>query len=207
MNGGYDDGYQACPCFWGQQPGSLIRTLIDHIPDLRGVRILDAGCGEGKNAIYLARRGADVHAIDISERAMQNARAAWHDYEIVTWETADIRSVPITGPTYRVVLAYGLLHCFASAADVHATATKLQDLTSPGGYHVICAFNARLQDHLRAHPGFTPILLDHDWYVQLYRDWNMLHCSDKDLHEIHPHNGLPHTHSLTRILASKGPSR
>jgi tellurite methyltransferase len=53
--GGYDDGYRACACFWGQRPGSLVPRLLEHIPDPAGVTVLDAACGEGKNAIYLAR--------------------------------------------------------------------------------------------------------------------------------------------------------
>jgi magnesium-protoporphyrin O-methyltransferase len=42
-------------------------TLLSWLPqDLRGVRILDAGCGTGALSIEAARRGADVLAIDIS---------------------------------------------------------------------------------------------------------------------------------------------
>lgn len=42
-------------------------TLLDWLPaDLRGKRILDAGCGTGALAVAAARRGADVTAIDLS---------------------------------------------------------------------------------------------------------------------------------------------
>ena len=42
-------------------------TLLDWLPgDLRGRRVLDAGCGAGQLAIELARRGADVVAVDLS---------------------------------------------------------------------------------------------------------------------------------------------
>jgi magnesium-protoporphyrin O-methyltransferase len=42
-------------------------TLLSWLPqDLRGVRILDAGCGTGALAIEAARRGADVVAVDLS---------------------------------------------------------------------------------------------------------------------------------------------
>jgi magnesium-protoporphyrin O-methyltransferase len=43
-------------------------------PDLHGVRILDAGCGSGALAIELAKRGADVVAIDISPTLVELAR-------------------------------------------------------------------------------------------------------------------------------------
>ena len=41
--------------------------LLDWLPqDLRGARVLDAGCGAGQLAIELARRGASVLAVDLS---------------------------------------------------------------------------------------------------------------------------------------------
>ncbi|MDQ8158934.1 MAG: magnesium protoporphyrin IX methyltransferase [Gemmatimonadota bacterium] len=50
-------------------------TLLHWInPDLHGVRILDAGCGTGTLAIDLARRGAEVVAIDLSPTLVAHAR-------------------------------------------------------------------------------------------------------------------------------------
>jgi len=50
------------------------RTLLDWLPeDLQGQRILDAGCGTGATAVELARRGADVVAIDLSPKLIELA--------------------------------------------------------------------------------------------------------------------------------------
>lgn len=50
-------------------------TLLDWLPtDLRGQRLLDAGCGTGALAIEAARRGAEVVAIDLSPTLVQLAR-------------------------------------------------------------------------------------------------------------------------------------
>lgn len=50
-------------------------TLLSWLPqDLKGRRILDAGCGTGALACELARRGADVLAIDLSPTLVQLAR-------------------------------------------------------------------------------------------------------------------------------------
>lgn len=49
-------------------------TLLDWLPqDLRGRRLLDAGCGTGALAIEAARRGAEVIAIDLSPTLVQLA--------------------------------------------------------------------------------------------------------------------------------------
>ena len=44
--------------------------------DVRGKRVLDAGCGEGRFARMLAERGANVTAIDLSSRMIEHGRAA-----------------------------------------------------------------------------------------------------------------------------------
>lgn len=50
-------------------------TLLSWVPDdLKGVRILDAGCGTGLLAAELARRGAHVVAIDLSPNLVDIAR-------------------------------------------------------------------------------------------------------------------------------------
>jgi magnesium-protoporphyrin O-methyltransferase len=50
-------------------------TLLDWLPqDLRGARILDAGCGTGAFALEAARRGAQVLAIDLSPSLVEVAR-------------------------------------------------------------------------------------------------------------------------------------
>jgi magnesium-protoporphyrin O-methyltransferase len=51
------------------------QTLLDWLPhDLHGMRILDAGCGTGTLAVDLARRGAQVVAIDLSATLVELAR-------------------------------------------------------------------------------------------------------------------------------------
>ncbi len=50
-------------------------TLLSWLPlDLRGRRILDAGCGTGAMAVALAERGAQVVAVDLSPTLVQIAR-------------------------------------------------------------------------------------------------------------------------------------
>ena len=49
--------------------------LLNALPgDLRGARVLDAGCGPGQMAIELAKRGANVVAVDISPSLIDVAR-------------------------------------------------------------------------------------------------------------------------------------
>ena len=203
-DGGYDAGYEACPCFWGSSPGSLVARLAEIIPSFEGLKILDAGCGEGKNAFFLAGQGATVEAYDISTLAIQHAEDFKRGRQVknVSFHAEDIRNTHLHTATFDVVIAYGLMHCLQNQGEIRSLNKSLQDSTKEGGYLVLCAFNDRFQD-LSAHPGFNPTLLTHAAYLGMFRGWELVEASDKDLHETHPHNNIPHSHSMTRIIARK----
>ncbi len=202
MNGGYDDGYRECPCFWGVEPGSFVRLLCDYIPSFIGLTALDAGCGEGKNAAFLARTGAVVDAFDVSALAIENGRRHWVECTDIKWSVGNVCQIDLPQNHYDVVIGYGLLHCLPSVFEIQDTIDRLQNATRIAGYNVICVFNERRQE-LRAHPDFSPSLLPHTDYLAAYSSWEILKESDSDLTERHPHNNIEHTHSMTRILARK----
>lgn len=51
------------------------RRIVRWLGDLRGLRLLDLGCGAGESAVYFSLLGARVTAIDISPRMIEVARA------------------------------------------------------------------------------------------------------------------------------------
>ena len=203
MDGGYDDGYKQCPCFWGRKPGSLVEKLLTFVPSVEGFSILDAGCGEGKNSAYLGQLGAHVDATDISEYAISNAKREWGDVEGIQWAVADVRQTIIPSAHYDIVIAYGVFHCLNNSAEIENLIAKIKQATKIGGYNVVCTFNDRSQD-LTAHENFRPCLLPHSYFLQQYADWSILDESDTDLTEAHPHNNIEHTHSMTRLIARNG---
>jgi tellurite methyltransferase len=206
VTGGYDRGYESCDCFWGTEPSSLVKALVPHLHEFSGFRVLDAGCGEGKNAAFLSKQGAFVTAVDLSAIAISHAKRDWKTLGGVDWVQADIRTFDVGVQPYDVVIAYGLYHCLGSRAEIAELYSSLSRVTRPGGYHAVCCFNSRKQELDAAHPGFHPCLVEHGFYCGLYDGWEILMQSDADLTEIHPDNNIQHTHSMTRILARKGGS-
>lgn len=206
--GGYDAGYRECPCFWGEQEGSLVRN-VESLTTLVGARALDIGAGEGKNSVFLARKGCFVDAVDVSDLAIQNGQRHWGSVPNIRWEVADadqfLRTAIAEKRRYRLVVAYGLLHCLRDAAQIESTIARMLEVTEDNGLHVVCAFNVRRQELETAHPGFAPTLLPHCKYLEFYSHHQILHASDSDLSEIHPNNLVHHTHSLTRMIVRKIP--
>jgi len=200
--GGYEEGYRTCRCFWGTEPGSFVKLLATELSSCAGLKVLDAGCGEGKNAAYLAGKGAIVDAVDVSDVAIQNGRALWGALPRIQWHVADVSAMTLPLDYYQIVIAYGLLHCTSDRIAWAHLVSALQNTTAPGGYQIICAFNDRHQE-LHAHPDFRPCLLAHIEYLEAYAGWHVVAASDSDLTEQHPHNGIVHTHSMSRILVRK----
>ncbi len=90
----WDDRYRSADHLWSGQPNA---QLVAQTADLAPGTALDAGCGEGADAIWLARHGWTVTAVDVSAVALARAGgyAAAAGDEIarrITWQQADLRS-------------------------------------------------------------------------------------------------------------------
>ena len=144
-----------------------------------------------------------MRAFDVSPLAIRNARIAWGELKNVTWEVADLRTLPLEAIPFDVIVAYGVFHCLSAAEEICSAARRLQQATIAGGYNIVCAFNSRHQDFRHAHPRLRPTLLRHEDYQLIYSDWDLSTASDSDLYESHPDRNIPHVHTVTRLLAQK----
>ncbi|GAP34384.1 Mg-protoporphyrin O-methyltransferase [Piscinibacter sakaiensis] len=87
-------------------------TLLSWLPeDLRGARVLDAGCGTGALALEAARRGADVVAVDLSPTLLRLAeeRLPAEVRPRIRFEAGDMLD-PALGRFDHVVLMDSLIH-------------------------------------------------------------------------------------------------
>ena len=62
----YDAMYGDEEYYWSRRPSETAYLLLRHLPPDRSLRLLDLGCGEGRNAVFFARKGYRVLAVDIS---------------------------------------------------------------------------------------------------------------------------------------------
>lgn len=99
----WDALYADRPTIWSGEPNA---QLVAEASDLSPGTALDVGCGEGADAVWLARRGWDVTAVDISSVALERARvhAASADCEIA-FVHADLVTAPPRPEAYDLVSA------------------------------------------------------------------------------------------------------
>jgi magnesium-protoporphyrin O-methyltransferase len=107
------------------------RTLLSWLPeDLRGARLLDAGCGTGTLTVEAARRGAAVVAIDLSPTLVQHAKETMPadlGKGSVEFHVGDMLADTL-GVFDYVVAMDSLIHY--SAADVVTAVSRLGARTS-----------------------------------------------------------------------------
>lgn len=142
----WDEAYQRAP----ESTSVPDRILQKEIAELPPGRALDVGCGDGTNALALARAGWQVTGIDWSERAVFLAeRAAWDE-----------------GITARFVIADAAEWNTPHAFDLVVVAYALP----PGGYGA-----AVIRRATRAVvPGGTLIIVD--WHQSMAPVWGISGC-------------------------------
>lgn len=108
--------------------------LVAELADLPAGRALDAGCGEGADAIWLAERGWQVTAVDIAATAVERARAhaarAGGDAaRRIDWVTADLTRWDAGVDRFDLVCA-----SYVHPADSNDTLfARLAAAVAPGG--------------------------------------------------------------------------
>lgn len=95
------------------RPWHPYESFVLMLGDVRGKRILDAGCGNGWLSVILAKRGAQIEGFDISPAAIRIAqdRALANGVEgQCTFRTASAYDLPYSDSTFDAVIGSALLH-------------------------------------------------------------------------------------------------
>jgi len=127
-----------------------IDALVSRLDLAPGIRVLDVGCGPGRHANEMGRRGYEVHGVDISETFLDVARS--DAPEGVTYSREDARDLPFREEFDLVISicqgAFGLAGGPAAGERLDPDLEILEGMAralKPGGTLVFTAFSAYLQ--------------------------------------------------------------
>ncbi|RJO76793.1 class I SAM-dependent methyltransferase [Nocardia panacis] len=134
----WDTRYAQSELVWGAPPNS---TVVEHVYGLNRrtqspselPRALDLACGEGRNSLWLATHGWQVHAVDFSQVGIDKGRtvAARLSRSVrarITWQCADVTDVVaagVTGPYELILMVFLQLPQELRRATVRTAAALL----------------------------------------------------------------------------------
>jgi ubiquinone/menaquinone biosynthesis C-methylase UbiE len=113
--------------------------ILEVVPDVRGLKIIEIGAGTGRTSIELARRGADVTILDISPQSLELARkfaekADPGTRKRLSYVLADGLAPPLEPASFDILFHQGLLEHFRSPFPLLKANHRL---LKPGGLIVV----------------------------------------------------------------------
>ena len=178
---------------WGTEPSAFAREVSALLPPR--ARVLELGCGEGRDSVFFATCGCEVTAVDVSLAGLRKAERLAREQGVeVRWIHGDLARRAVVGP-FDLVYSCGAIH-YVPRRERLRLFPRLKRLTRPGGHHAHIVFTDR---DIYVEKGevidyFVPGELS-----RVYADWLILRCEELTL--ACGGDGTPHRHSIEQVIA------
>lgn len=196
----YYDLYKSENYFWSTEPNAMSYRILQSFPPNRYPTVLELGCGEGRDAVFLGMNQYAVTAIDkVSTGIEKGLSLAKANHTNVNFLCADIRSFH-SKARFDMIYGYRVLH-YIQPKERQMLIEHYQEMTREGGIHVftVCVDKP-----------FLPLPPDHEAETVLYRsgelfgyyhDWELLYINEAvvDCNS----SGVPHRHAIDTVIARK----
>lgn len=138
----WDTRYSATETMWSYEPNVF---LVPRVEALRPGRALDLGCGEGRNALWLAARGWEVTAVDFSQVATDRGKS-WAEQRglSVDFEVADVIEYMPEPEAFDLVIVFYLQLPHDEVRQVLCHAVRA---LAPGGTLLVVAHDLDNLEH------------------------------------------------------------
>ncbi|MCD4796544.1 MAG: methyltransferase domain-containing protein [Candidatus Cloacimonetes bacterium] len=200
MKNQYDAKYAEKNYYWGRKPSPICFKILEMMPPVKSLKILVIGCGEGRNAIFLARNGYNVTAFDLSSVGVEKTkRMAEEAGVVIDIFRADVNEFRLT-KEYDILFSIGTLHYIPEELR-NGVFENYKKYTSENGLNV---FSVLIQKpFIKKAPDSEKT--DNKWIsgelFGYYHDWKIEYCMEEVFDCIS--SGIPHKHASNRMIAKK----
>ena len=113
----------------------------------QGMRVLDAGCGYGRNLVHLLREGCEVFALDADAEGVEHVRKLSASLQTglpaENFQVGAIERMPFSDGFADVVLCNSVLHFARDDRHFRAMLAELWRVLKPGGM-LFCRLGSRI---------------------------------------------------------------
>lgn len=164
-------------------------------------KILEVGCGEGQNVLYLAEQGyKNIDAFDLSENGILKLKKLCNIHSLELNAFVDDLTTYQFDKTYDLIMSFGTLHFVKKESWKHFI-IRAKEHTNTDGIHIMQIFT----DTVPASEDIAPFaigLARDEEIKELYQDWNILQFKSYVFEDEHP-NVPRHLHASNKIVAQK----
>ena len=196
----YDAVYSKPEFYWGQEPNNLCKHAIELIAIENNGKVIDLGCGEGKDIIHFSRNGFHAVGVDVSEHGLQKAQrwAKQEGFGIKTVQ-ANLDEFSLT-EIFDVVYSSGTL-TYISPTLRQDKFRNYKEHTNVGGLNVFNVFVEK--PFIETAPDWES---DEYFYrsgdlLTYYWDWEII--SFEEIIFDCNSSGVPHKHAMDVMFAKK----
>jgi tellurite methyltransferase len=180
---------------WGTEPSTFAQELAALLP--RRARVLDLGCGEGRDSVFFARLGFEVTGVEVSRAGLRKAeRLARQRGVEVQWIRADMARLRLAGP-FDLVYSCGAIH-YVPREERPYLIDQLKGVTRPGGYHGFIVFT---DETVYAEKGELIDYFAPGELRRCYPEWLVLGAHQDSI--ACSRDGVFHRHSIERFVAAR----
>jgi SAM-dependent methyltransferase len=134
-----------------------------------GMRVLDAGCGYGRNLVYLLREGCEIFALDADSDGVEHVRrlsaSLGTGLPAQNFQVGLIERMPFPDGLADVVICNSVLHFARDERHFHAMLADLWRVLKPGGL-LFCRLGSRIgMDFERVRGGLFIVGDGQEWFL------------------------------------------
>ena len=135
----YENREKEIPFFKVKGPDENLVEYFETV--LEPKRVLEIGCGPGRNAIFMAKKGCEVDALDISDNAIEWAKErAKVENMTINFHCKSLFDFSIEPHSYDFIYDCGMLHHLAPHRRI-SYLEIVKNALKPNGYFGIVCFN------------------------------------------------------------------
>ena len=196
----YEEEYKTQEYYWGIVPSKMCLRVLELMPPTTRLKLLDIGCGEGKDAVFFARNGYDVTAFDISDAGIEKTKRLADNAGIqVKVFKADILDYRLD-TNFDILFSSGVLH-YVKPQLREEIFSNYKQFTNLNGLHIFNVFvNKPFIDPPPEKEPTACKWVSGELFTH-YHDWLIQECSEVifDCDS----SGILHQHAMNKVIAQK----
>lgn len=200
-HGYYDDRYKKDEYFWGLQPNETCYEIMKLKPPTRPLKVLDIGCGEGKDAVFFARNGYQVTAFDLSLDGIEKGkRLAEQTGTHVDFFQADLNDYRLQD-NYDIIFSSGVFDYMKPDLRVNII-EHLKEHTAEDGINAIKVFVDKpfIEVSDKKKKAYRYSWKSGEIFTY-YHDW-VISSMDEVIYDCNS-GGVPHKHCIDIMISNK----